>query len=85
MPDLFDRNDLSPPTRYICWLLQSDRTRAEAGKEARRLRIDLQAAEYWHANIRRRCVMEGKAAAQGMVIGGIALIPILLLLEWVMK
>ena len=54
MPDLFDRNDLSPPTKYIVWLLKADRTRAEAGKEARRLRIDLQAAEYWHANIRRR-------------------------------
>ena len=36
------RNDtLSPPTRFICWLLQSDRTRSEAGKYAREIGLRL--------------------------------------------
>jgi len=45
---------LSPPTAFICWLLASDRTRADAGKRARELGVDLQAAEYWWRNVRRR-------------------------------
>lgn len=49
------RNEaLSPPTQYLCWLLQSDRTREEAGRMARQLGIDLGAAQYWHRNVRRR-------------------------------
>lgn len=29
--------------------------------------------------------MEGKAVAQGFIIGAVALLPILLFLDWVMK
>lgn len=45
---------LSPSTAFICWLLQSDRSPEEAGAYARKIGVDLQAAEYWHRNIRRR-------------------------------
>lgn len=54
MPDLFDRDDhLSPPTRYLCWLLKAPRSRAEAGAEARRLGVRLDWARYWFDNVRR--------------------------------
>ena len=60
MLPLFDRKHNesehpdSGPTRFICWLLASDRTRADAGKRARELGVDLAAAEYWWRNVRRK-------------------------------
>jgi len=49
------RNEtLSAPTAFICWLLAADRTRADAGKRARELGVDLQAARFWFENVRRR-------------------------------
>jgi len=59
MLPLFDRKAASnesefPATAFICWLLASDRSRADAGKRARELGVDLQAAEYWFRNVRRR-------------------------------
>lgn len=49
-----NESHLSPPTAYICWLLAVDRTREQAGKQARELGVDLKAAEYWWRNVRRR-------------------------------
>ncbi len=43
----------SPPTAFIIWLLKAERTKAEAGAEARRLGVDLRAAEYWWRNVHR--------------------------------
>lgn len=58
MPDLFDaprrESHLSPPTAYLCFLLSAPRTRDEAGREARRLGVDLGAARFWFENCGRR-------------------------------
>ena len=52
--DLFDRDDLSPPTRFICFLLKADRTRQEAGKESRRLNLPDEVGRFYYENCRRR-------------------------------
>jgi len=44
----------SGPTRFICWLLASDRTWEQAEKRAGELGVPLAAAEYWWRNVRRR-------------------------------
>ncbi|WP_161626252.1 hypothetical protein [Sphingobium baderi] len=44
---------LSPPTAFLCFLLKAERTKAEAGAEARRLGVRLDAAEYWWRNVHR--------------------------------
>jgi len=59
MLPLFDRKAASnesefPATRYLCWLLASDRSRADAGKRARELGLRLDYARFYFENIRRR-------------------------------
>jgi len=44
---------LSPPTQFLCWLLKSPRTKAEAGAEARRLGLRLDYAEFYWRNVHR--------------------------------
>lgn len=48
------RNDLSPPTAFICWLLQQDRTRQEATRESRRLGLKDEVGRFYWSNVRRR-------------------------------
>lgn len=43
----------SPPTQYLKFLLATDRTRQEAGAEARRLGIRPDYAEFWFNHVRR--------------------------------
>lgn len=45
---------LPPTTAYICWLLERDRTREEAGKESRRLKLHDDVGRFYWQNIRRR-------------------------------
>lgn len=58
MPDLFDRDEREdhrpPTTAYICFLLERDRTREEAGKESRRLKLPDDVGRFYWENIRRR-------------------------------
>lgn len=44
----------SPPTAFIIWLLKAERTKAEAGAEARRLGVRLDYAEFYWRNVRRQ-------------------------------
>jgi len=44
----------SGPTRFICWLLASDRSRADAGKRARELGLRLDYARFYFENVRRK-------------------------------
>ncbi len=47
-------NTLSPPTAYICWLLERDRTRIEATRESRRLGLRDEVGRYYWSSVRRR-------------------------------
>lgn len=50
MPDHPD----SAVTRYICWLLKADRTRIEATRESRRLKLPDEVGRFYFENVRRR-------------------------------
>ena len=43
-----------PLTAFICFLLASDRTRSEAGKESRRLKLKDEVGRFYFENVRRR-------------------------------
>lgn len=44
----------SPATRFICWLLAADRTRADAGKRAQALGLRADYAKFYWENVRKR-------------------------------
>ena len=45
---------LPPTTAYICWLLERDRTRIEATRESRRLKLKDEVGRFYFENVRRR-------------------------------
>lgn len=49
-----DNRHLSPATEYLCWLLERDRTRIEATRESRRLKLPDDVGRFYWQNIRRR-------------------------------
>ena len=48
------QDHLSPVTRFICFLLERDRSRSEAGKESRRLKLKDEVGRFYFENVRRR-------------------------------
>lgn len=44
---------MSSATTFLLFLLKAQRTRAEAGAEARRLKVRLDWAEFWFENVGR--------------------------------
>lgn len=48
------RGQSFPLSDFIVWLIQEQRTRTDAGKEARRLGLNLKDAEWYWRNIRAR-------------------------------
>jgi len=57
MPDLFSgatNESEFPTTRYICFLLERDRSRIEATRESRRLHLRDEVGRYYWENVRRR-------------------------------
>lgn len=48
------RNDDRPAESFILFLLERDRTRAEAGKESRRLKLPDDVGRFYWQNCRRR-------------------------------
>ena len=45
---------MSPCTAFICFLLERDRTRLEAGKESRRLKLKDEVGRFYFEHVRRR-------------------------------
>lgn len=43
-----------PLTAYICFLLQHDRSRIEAGKESRRLKLKDEVGRFYYENVKCR-------------------------------
>lgn len=51
--DLFDIPD-RPVEHFICWLLKEDRSRIEATRESRRLKLRDEVGRFYWSNVRRK-------------------------------
>ena len=48
------RDDRKPAESFILFLLEKDRSREEAGRESRRLKLRDEVGRYYFENVRRR-------------------------------